>query len=282
MNLDRGFRLQRNRKPATFSRVTVLLLGLLLWFGSMPVFAASEQAYGLTEVDEGIDKVVRGLVRPVSRALLSSEIRGRVKSLGIRFGESFRQGDLLLSFDCSFYAAELAAKTAVFKAKQAQHRNNQKLLSLHATSEIEVEISSAQEQEAAADRRRAQVQVSHCEVHAPFDGALDVLYVNEHESVAPSDQLLSILSDGDLEIELIVPSDWLSWIKKGNRFQFLVDETATAYPAIVKQVGVSVDPVSQTVRLMGRFLSPVPGGSGSIAAGVLAGMSGRAIFERDR
>jgi len=95
--------------------------------------------------------------------------------------------------------------------------------------------------------------------------------VNEHESVGPDQKLLSILSDEKLEIELIVPSGWLTWLKKGVEFQFLIDETGLDYKAKVEQLGASVDPVSQTIRVKGGFQSQ--------SSEVLSGMSGTAKFK---
>ncbi|MBL4669064.1 MAG: hypothetical protein JKY30_07350, partial [Flavobacteriales bacterium] len=105
--------------------------------------------------------------------------------IGFRFGESFNQGDLLIGFDCGFYQADLAANRAAAKAASAQHRNNLKLLSLNAASQIEVELSAARQEEAVAKQSRAASQIDRCQVFAPFDGTVDSLYVNPHESVSP-------------------------------------------------------------------------------------------------
>ena len=54
-------------------------------------------------------------------------------------------------------------------------------------------------------------------------------------------------------------------------FTFQLDETGEKVRASVGRIGASVDPVSQSVRLAGEFVSRPPD--------VLSGMSGTAIFE---
>ena len=75
------------------------------------------------------------------------------------------------------------------------------------------------------------------------------MIVNEHENVFPNDQLLSLLDDSLLEIELILPSKSLAWLKVGTPFEYAVDETGLRYPAAVQDIGANVDPASQTVKV---------------------------------
>ena len=82
--------------------------------------------------------------------------------------------------------------------------------------------------------------------------------------------ILRIIDDTTLEIDLIVPSDWLSWLDKGARFTFTVDETGKQYEADVIRLNAAVDPVSQTIKIRANFVGE--------PAGVLAGMSGFAKF----
>jgi hypothetical protein len=70
-----------------------------------------------------------------------------------------------------------------------------------------------------------------------------------------------------LELEFIVPSRWLAWLKPGYAFQVRIDETGKTYPAKVQRIGARVDPVSQSVKLSAAI-------SGSFPE-LIAGMSGK-------
>jgi multidrug efflux pump subunit AcrA (membrane-fusion protein) len=112
--------------------------------------------------------------------------------------------------------------------------------------------------------------VNGCTVRAPFPGRVVKMIVNEHENVFPNDQLISLLDDSLLEIELILPSKSLAWLKVGTTFEYTVDETGLRYPATVQDIGANVDPASQTVKVKGLFRTQPDN--------VLAGMSGTASF----
>ena len=98
--------------------------------------------------------------------------------------------------------------------------------------------------------------------------------VNEHETVPSDKEILSILNDNDLEIELIVPSNWLNWLTVGESFSFQIDETGKTFDAKVNKMGAVVDPVSQTIKLIGKF-------NNKQLDGVLSGMSGTAQFKQN-
>lgn len=214
---------------------------------------------------------IRGLVKPVTSATLSSEIPGRIIELPFTLGDTFKKGQALVRFDCSLYNAELAAASAQLEAEQKTHENNTQLQALNAISNIEVDISAVNVKKADAEKQIADVRVRRCVITAPYDGRINETAVHEYESVGADQALLSILSDKQLEIELIVPSGWLTWLKKGVEFQFLIDETGKDYKAKVVQLAASVDPVSQTIRVKGVFESD--------AGNVLSGMSGTARFK---
>ena len=213
---------------------------------------------------------IRGLVKPVTSATFTSEIPGRIIRLPFKMGDRFKKGQILVQIDCSLHNAELAAAKAELEAEKKKHENNLQLLALNAISKIETDISGTNVKKADAEKQIASVRVRRCVIYAPYDGRVIETAVNEHESVGLDQNLLSILSDKQLEIELIVPSAWLNWLQRGVEFQFHVDETKKEYKARVWQLGASVDPVSQTIRVKGKFESH--------AGNVLSGMSGTAIF----
>lgn len=219
---------------------------------------------GLGRDDSGI----RGLIRPKEQAILSSEIAGKITRLPLRSGQQFKRNELLAEFDCGLYESELSSANAQYDALNKRYKNNEALLALNATSDIEVEISKAETKKAYADVRAATIRAERCKIKAPYDGRVIELLVNQFESVATDQKLLSILNDSELEIELIVPSRWLGWLKQGVEFDFRVDETSETHRAKVLQLGAVVDPVSQTIRITGIFIDNTDN--------ILSGMSGTA------
>ena len=216
---------------------------------------------------------VRGLIKPVEKAIISSEIAGKINSISFKSGEAFKKGELLVSFDCSFYRADMASAEAAYKSKQKVYENNKQLLALNAISDIDVDISKSEVEMARAERTMRAIRVNQCKIKAPYDGRVIELAVNEHERVPADKEILSILNDKNLEIELIVPSNWLNWLTVGEAFAFQVDETGKTLDAKVSKMGAVVDPVSQTIKLIGKF-------DDQQLTGVLSGMSGTALFKQ--
>ena len=216
---------------------------------------------------------VRGLIKPVERAVISSEITAKVSAIPFKSGDRFKKGDLLVDFNCSFYRADLASVEAAYQSRQNVFKNNKKLLALNAMSEIDVSISESEMKVAKAERTMRAIRVGQCKIKAPYSGRVIEVAVNEHETVPVDKEILSILNDSELEIELIVPSNWLTWISIGEAFTFMVDETGKTLNAKVTKIGAVVDPVSQTIKLTGKFDEETDG--------VLSGMSGTAQFKQE-
>ena len=213
---------------------------------------------------------IRGVVKATAQAALASQVQGRISQLPFKEGQRFKKGALLVALDCSKYEAELASAQAEHRGKKKTYENNLRLAEHDSVGTLELDISQAEAEKAFAAVSAAQVNVKGCTVRAPFSGRVVKMIVNEHENVFPNDQLISLLDDSLLEIELILPSRSLAWLKVGTQFEYAVDETGLRYPAAVQDIGASVDPASQTVKVKGLFRTQPDN--------VLAGMSGTASF----
>jgi len=214
--------------------------------------------------------VARGIVKAAAQAVLHAQVQGRVNHVPYKEGQRFVKGATLVQLDCDKYRAELAAAAAEHEGKSKTVQNNKELAKLNAVSTLDLEISEAETKKAAAAMRVAEINVRGCHLVAPFSGRVVGVMINEHENVFPNDKLLSVLDDSSLEIELILPSTSLAWLKRQSRFTFTVDETRQGYPARVKEIGANVDAASQTVKVTGVF--------DALPAEVLSGMSGSAQF----
>lgn len=216
--------------------------------------------------------LARGVVRPVDEATIATDLQARVAAIGFKEGAAFKAGDTLVEFDCRRHRAELAAADAQKREMELSLDNNLVLNQHRAIGKHEVEISRARVDKAAGEAESLRARVDDCRIVAPFDGRVAELGIHVHETPAAGKPFLKIIADTALEIELILPSDALRWLRQEQAFTFVVDELKRALPARVLRIGATVDPVSQTVKVMARF----DGAEG--LADVLAGMSGAAEF----
>lgn len=241
------------------------LIALLL----LPAVASQAIADGFASDPASL---ARGIVKPANQATLATDISAPVARIGFKQGEAFRKGDVLIEFDCRRHRAELASAEAQLKEMRVALESNAFLEKMRAVGKHETEISRARVEKAAADAEAMRVRLEQCTVVAPFNGRVSELGLYEHELPVPQKPFLTILEADKLEIELIVPSDWLVRLKPGSEFEFSIDETKSSYPARLTRLGAAVDPVSQTAKVMGEFVS--------VDAEVRPGMSGAAQFDK--
>lgn len=219
------------------------------------------------------DMTARGVVQAVTEATVAIDYVARIKRLPVLEGEAFAAGDVLIVFDCRRYTAEVNAARAGARAKELVAVNNRKLAARGAMGSNEVKISEAELEKAKADVTALQVRTGSCDFKAPFAGRMVERIAQEHEIPGPNQPLIRIVDMSRLEVEAIIPSKWLNWVKSGSTFEFTVDETGETLTAKIVRMGALVDPVSQTIKAYGVLVDR--------SHAVLPGMSGTATFAQN-
>lgn len=217
-------------------------------------------------------QAVRGVVRARQVAVLSSRLAARIVQMPLQEGQSFRKGDLLVAFDCERPRAEARAARSALQAHRKTWEVQRELQAHNAIGRMDVEVTRAQMDKAEAEAMALETGLRECEIRAPYAGRVVESLAQAHETTTQGQPLLRVQGQQDLELQLIVPSAWMSWLRSGTNFTFRIDETGESVTASVLRVGAAVDPVSQTVKIMARL----PDGR----ATVLPGMSGTADFKR--
>ena len=243
----------------------------LLLFG---VTAAGPRAQtlpgGLDSAGADSGQEIRAQLTPRHYTTLSSEMAARIDRMTTRVGERFRKGDVLVAFDCAVQKAQLAHAQAVLTQAEKTFVINQRLMQLKSTGQLELDIAAAEVEKAKADRLAAEAAIAKCTIIAPFDGIAVDQKAREFQYTNAGQPLLDILDDHGLEVELIAPSRWLAWLKPGMAFKVEIHETDKSYAAQVTRLSGRVDPVSQTIKVIGEITQTAPE--------LMAGMSGRAVI----
>ncbi len=277
------------RKWGPVGLIAVAAAGLGIWIGGQndqqqwpddkakaaAVAPASEDIKAVVAIEPAPEvNVVRGVINPTSESTIASKMTARIVAMPYGEGQSFPAGALLARFDCSQIKAELNAAQAATAAYKKTYDTNVELDQYEAVGKNEVAVSKANLGKALAEANAVATQLSDCEVRAPFAGKVVEQIAHAREIAASGQPLLKIQSGRDVELELIVPSKWLTWLQPGAGFAFKIDETGNAIRGKVKRFGASVDPVSKTIRVTGVVTER----NGL----VLAGMSGTATFDDPR
>ena len=242
---------------------------------SMLVIALSLANIPISIADDIVGSIERSfearvLIRASSRIEYRNEIVAPIKEASFLAGQQFKKGDRLIQFDCSRYDAERKAASASANAAAIEHNTKKRLLKYQAAGKNEVSLAAAKSAEAQAQLEVHKVRNQSCEFKAPYDGRVVEVNAEAHEFPPADRPLIIVINDSALEMELVVPSVWLRWLKPQSQFEINIDETGENGIGKVERIAAEVDPVSQTVKVIASF--------DDRPASVLAGMSGTVNF----
>ncbi|MBI5162671.1 MAG: efflux RND transporter periplasmic adaptor subunit [Magnetospirillum sp.] len=243
----------------------LLLLSLLL---AVPAYAQPAPS-GLSSAQP---QTIRAQLRAKRQAVLSAGLGGEVTHLALREGDRVSEGTVLAGLDCNGHHAGRRVAEAKLGAAKAKLAAQERLGKLGQASGVEIEVAKAEAAMATAEAAVIDATLRKCEIRAPFAGVVVALPVRKNQYVREGEPLVELVDTEGLEIEMVLPSAWLAWLKSDSAFTLQVDELGKPFPAKVERIAGRVDPISQTVRVLGR-LDGKPGG-------LLPGMSGTVRFEQ--
>ena len=216
------------------------------------------------------DMESRALVVASQEAVLSSELAARIENIAVKEMQRFQKGDLLIQFDCSLYEAQKDVVSANANGALIKLKSDEQMLQMRSIGKYELELSISEYEKAKSELRIAELNVERCQIKAPFDGAVEEVVVNTFETIQPQVELMKIIQTDILELEMVVSSEWISWLTIGHPIKVYIDEIQKEFNASISGIGANVDPVSQTIQLKGTITDASPA--------LLPGMSGRVVF----
>ena len=239
---------------------------------NLPKFLASLiiASFFLSTQAHSQDMESRALVVASQEAVLSSELAARIENIAVKEMQRFKKGDLLIQFDCSLYEAQKDVVSANANGALIKLKSDEQMLQMRSIGKYELELSISEYEKAKSELRIAELKVERCQIKAPFDGAVEEVVVNTFETIQPQVELMKIIQTDILELEMVVSSEWISWLTIGHPIKVYIDEIQKDFNASISGIGANVDPVSQTIQLKGTITDASPA--------LLPGMSGRVVF----
>jgi len=217
------------------------------------------------------DDVIRIQLKPSKEAKINSPVTGKINKVYYKDGETVKKGKTLVSFDCREQKAQRDQINARVQRQKKLLGATQELYNLGSASETDLNVLKDELSEARAGYNVANIMTQKCGIYAPFSGIISNMFQQSHSSVKEGDPVLELIATGTQTIEMIIPSRWMRWVKKGTPFTVSIDETGTSHDAKITRLGGKVDPVTQSIKAYGALIGDTDG--------LLTGMSGNAIFE---
>lgn len=214
---------------------------------------------------------IRVQLKPTQEARINSPMSGQISDVSVHDGDSVKKGQSLITFKCDEQQSLMEQASARAERQQSLLAASEKLFTLESISETELKVNRAEFAEANAAHQLAKNHVKNCTIKAPFSGRVSYLAVKDYYSAQEGEYLIEIVGGDNLEVEMIVPSHWMRWLKAGTEFKVSIDETTQHYPSKITRLGGRVDPVTQTIKAYGLIKDNHPE--------LLSGMSGYALFD---
>lgn len=215
---------------------------------------------------------IRIQLKPAEETKINAAMTGVITKLHHKDGEHVEKNTTLISFECNKQKAQYAQAQARVKRQSSLLQSSERLFKLGSASKTDLGVLKAELAEAKASRDLANAQIKDCTVKAPFSGIISAQHVKSHYSTQIGDPMIELVGDGALEIEMIIPSKWMQWLKKDTLFDISVDDTGGTYEAKVTRFSGRVDPVTQSVKAYAVLEQK--------KTDLLPGMSGQAFFSQ--
>ena len=115
---------------------------------------------------------IRAQLSPRRYTTLAAEIGAKINRLPLSEGAAFKQGQLLVQFDCVLQQTQLAKAEAALMAADTNWKGNQKLAELNSVGKIELDVSKAETLKAQAEVAANRALLGKCAISAPFSGRI--------------------------------------------------------------------------------------------------------------
>ena len=208
---------------------------------------------------------VYGRTAPSRTVQLKAETSGRVIEVAAPRGARLDRGELILRLDDRDRAARLSQAKAVLRQRPVEHEGQLKLKPEGYVSEAMLAGTEALLETAKAELRRAELDLQHREIRAPFAGALQDRTVEVGDYVSDGDPVGTYVDERHLVVTGSVAEKHASDIIEGAPGQATL-ATGQKVSGTVRYVAPVADPATRTFTIELLVANP----EGRLPAGVTA------------
>ncbi len=253
----------------------LLLLATFSAIAAEPVLVTTQPAAQLLFHPE---RSVPAEVIPLNDARLSAEINARVLEFPVRVGDRVSAGDRLVLLDCRDYQSRMAAQRATRRAlesriklaqaqlSRAQDLKKQRNVSLEEVDQRETDLLTLRADLAVHTEAetQAELNLSRCEVNAPFNAVVSERLASLGALAAPGTPLVRLIQLDDAEVSAKVRPTIAAEGAEADSLYF--SYLGRQYPVKVSRVLEIIDPMTRTVEVRLDFTAETapPGATGRV------------------
>ena len=194
----------------------------------------------------------QGTIVAARRTRLVSRFDSIIKQVFVNVGDRFKQGDVLVEFDCSVERAALEEARLSHQLEKLKHNEGIKQAENKRIDEGSLEVLALQAEVALAHLNYLREKVEYCKITAPYDGRLVRVFSSQHEKVAALDPVADVIGNEGLEFHFFLPWEWRQRFVEGHRFNIRVGDRD--YEASLQDVAIEADVVDRSFKAVAKFV----------------------------
>lgn len=195
---------------------------------------------------------------------ISAQLQARILSMPVRVGETVKKDQLLAQLECRDAEFTQAAAQSRLKLARKELARLQKLKRASAVTEQNLNRAETDLQQADISYGQARLQVSRCEVRAPFNGVVTARQGAEGELANPGTPLLSLTDTDNIEVVAEIPPAETPTLSAAKRPVF--SWNSRQHPVALRALSPVLNPAnrSREIRLLFSGLKAPSGSAGRI------------------
>jgi len=209
-----------------------------------------------------------GTIKAAQHAELAFEVPGLIIEFNVREGQDVQQGTVLARLDDRNYQANLDKARANLRKSQADFDRGMNVFRADSGAIAQTEIDAYRRamEVSQAELRTQEKAVEDTLLRAPFAGRVARRLVDDFQNVRAQEPVLILQDLSHLEIEVGVPERDVAHSARESqtetvdaRLKPLVIATSVpdrAYPARIKEIATTADPVTRTFQVRLIFDTP--------------------------
>ncbi|HBO17065.1 MAG: MacA [Candidatus Moranbacteria bacterium GW2011_GWE2_35_2-] len=187
---------------------------------------------------------VTGVMVSENQVDLAFELSGRVEAVDVSVGDIISQGQFIAGLDDGILNSQLQevqlALNIQIEAEKLARRNWNSLK----PEERQTQKDTSEKSRAAV--RTATNQLARAKLYSPVDGIVTAVNIKEGEVATVGVAVISVASEGNLEIESNIPESDIAEVKLGQKAEVVFD--ALSNEDVFEAEVVEIDPASTVIQ----------------------------------
>jgi multidrug efflux system membrane fusion protein len=220
---------------------------------------------------EGESATFTGEIRSRFETDLGFQVGGKLVDRAVDVGAIVKKGAILARMDPTDQSLGVDAARSAVAAARADHERQRAdearfrdLLERGLTTranflaqQTATKTAQSRLEQAQADLRLSEQKLGYTTLRADEDGVVTRVMVEEGAVLSPGQKVMSIARPSELEVVFDVPDNRIDEIRTAADVQFALLSSPTAlYPARVREVSPSADPVTRTYQVKTSIPNP--------------------------